>query len=128
MNAFTIIAGLIALAAVVGHFTMGSKQFLKPMLAAEFDAIPKAVMHSVFHYMSAYLIIAAATLLAVGFGAWNADQTAPLLDFIATSFAGFAIAQLAVAIGSDIPRAPVKLFQWMFFALVAVFALLGARA
>jgi len=127
MNILIIIAGVIALATTVGHFTMGSKQFLLPMLAAEFDAVPKNVMHCVFHYVSAYLIISTMTLLAVGFGAWEGDGSAPLIDFIATNFAVFAIWQLVLAIRSNIPRAPVKLFQWMFFALIAIFALLGAR-
>jgi len=58
MNAFIIIAGSIALATTVGHFAVGSKQFLKPMLEAEFDAVPKKVMHGVFHYVSAFAIFA----------------------------------------------------------------------
>jgi hypothetical protein len=45
MNGHILIAGVFALATVIGHFAVGSKQFLKPMLQASFDPIPKKVMH-----------------------------------------------------------------------------------
>ena len=41
MDWYIIIAGLIAAATTVGHFAVGSKQFLKPMLGASFDPVPK---------------------------------------------------------------------------------------
>ncbi len=41
MNWYIFIAGLIATAATVGHLSVGRKKFLKPMLAASFDPIPK---------------------------------------------------------------------------------------
>lgn len=48
MNGYIMMAGVFALATVLGHFTLGSKQFLKPMLEASFDPIPKKVMHGSF--------------------------------------------------------------------------------
>ena len=57
MNWFIIIAGLVCAFTTIGHFSVGSRKFLKPMLKASFDPVPKKVMHCVFHYISAYLIL-----------------------------------------------------------------------
>jgi hypothetical protein len=52
MNAPTFIAGLAAAFCALGHFTVGRKQYLKPMLAASFDDVAKRVNHCVFHTAS----------------------------------------------------------------------------
>jgi magnesium-transporting ATPase (P-type) len=62
MNWYIIIAGLIGALTTIGHFAMGSKEFLRPMLEASFDPVPKKVMHCVFHYVSAYLILSSIAL------------------------------------------------------------------
>ncbi len=49
MNAPIIVAGLAAAFITIGHFTIGSKQYLKPMLRASFDDLPKKMNHCVFH-------------------------------------------------------------------------------
>jgi len=125
MNSYIIIAGLIASATTVGHFAVGSKQFLQPMLAASFDPISKKVMHCAFHYVSTYLILSAVTLLLVGFNIWSGTGSSAVINFIAANFAVFAIWQIVLAIISDIPRGIFKLFQWMFFVLIALFSFLG---
>ncbi len=51
MNWMITIAGFVGLFTTIGHFAVGSKSFLKPMLEASFDDIPKKVMHCVFHYV-----------------------------------------------------------------------------
>ena len=50
MNALVLTAGIFAFGVVIGHFTLGAKLYLKPMLAAEFDPVAKRVMLCVFHY------------------------------------------------------------------------------
>ena len=68
MNWMILISGLAAGFVNLGHFTIGSKDFLKPMLKADFDDVPKKVMHCVFHYVSVFLVLTSITLLLLGFG------------------------------------------------------------
>ncbi len=91
MNWYIIIAGLIASATTVGHFAVGSKDFLKPMLGASIDPVPKKVMHCVFHYVSAYLILSAVTLLLIGLNIWSGAGSAAVTKFIAANYVVFAI-------------------------------------
>ena len=125
MNWYIIIAGLIAAATTVGHFAVGSKKFLKPMLGASFDPIPQKVMHCVFHYVSTYLILSTVTLLLIGLGIWPSTGTSAVINFIAVNYALFAVWQIVLAITSGIPNGIFKLFQWIFFVLIALFSFLG---
>ena len=125
MNGYILIAGLLALATVLGHFAVGSKQFLKPMLAASFEPIPKKVMHCVFHYVSAYLILSAAALLLIGSGIWSGSGAMSVSVFVALNYVAFAIWQITLALKSEIENGIFKLFQWVFFVLIALFSLLG---
>lgn len=126
MNWLVLVSGLVAAFCTVGHFAVGSKQYLQPMLQASFDEVPKRVMHCVFHYVSVYLVLSAIFLIAVGFGyRFNTDATR-MVQFIAVHFALFAVMQLIIAATSKIPNAVFKMFQWIIFVLIAVFAWLGA--
>ena len=126
MNGLLIIAGLVGAFTTAGHFIIGSREFLKPMLEAPFDQVPKKVMHCVFHYVSAYLILSTILLLVIGFGVPVVEGTALLVKFVSVNYAGFAVWQVALAATSGIPNGIFKLFQWIFFVLIAVFAWLGA--
>jgi hypothetical protein len=110
MNWLVLISGLVAAFCTVGHFAIGSKQYLQPMLQASFDDVAKKVMHCVFHYVSVYLVLSTAFLIAVGFG----------YKF------NIAVTQLIIAATSKIPNAVFKMFQWIIFVVIAVFAWLGA--
>ncbi|MFC1988591.1 hypothetical protein ACFLVJ_02000, partial [Chloroflexota bacterium] len=115
-----------ALAAAIGHFTMGSKLFLKPMMDANFDEVSKKTMHSVFHYVSAFQVVSAVALILVGFGvSFNLDSI-HLVRFIALSYSLFALVILVIALTSKIPSPLTKLFQWVFWIIIAVLAWIGA--
>ena len=101
MNWLVLISGLFALSAVAGHFTMGKKSFLVPMLRAE----------SVFHYVSVFLVLSAAALILVGFGVDLGSDTSPLIWFVALNYSLLAAVQLTMALTSSIPRPLTKLFQ-----------------
>ena len=126
MNWLVTIAGLVSAFTTTGHFFIGIKQFLKPMLEAPFDPVPKKTMHCVFHYVSAFQILSTLALLGVGLGILTGEGTSALVRFIAINYAVFAIWQIVLAATSQIPRGVLKLFQWTFFVLIAVFALIGA--
>ena len=125
MNWPLFIAGLFAGLTTLGHFFVGSKSFLKPMLQASFDEVPKKVMHCVFHYVSAYLILSTIVLLAMGLGFNVKGDTTLLIRFIAIHYAAFAVTQIIIAVTSEIKGGIFKLFQWMFFVIIAVAAWLG---
>ncbi len=126
MNWQLLVAGFVALSVVGGHFTIGSKQYLQPMLAASFDEVAKKVMHCVFHYVSVYLVISTAVLLALGFGIDLGGNSSLVVKFIAKIYALFAVTQIGIAMTSKIQNGLFKMFQWIFFVLIAFFAWLGA--
>lgn len=126
MNWFIISAGLVSAFTTIGHFVIGSKEYLKPMLAANIEPVPKQVMHAVFHYVSVFLIMSTLALLAVGFGLLSGNPSSLLIQFIALNFAFFAIWQIFIAATSKIPQGLIKMFQWVFFIIIAILAWLGA--
>jgi hypothetical protein len=125
MNWMIIVAGFVAGFTTIGHFIIGSRQFLSPMLESQFDHVPKKVMHCAFHYVSVYLILSTAALLLVGFGVNLGGDTTVLIRFISFNYAAFALWQIAIAVTSGIPNGVFKLFQWIFFVIISVFSLLG---
>ena len=126
MNWMILIAGLAAGFVNLGHFTVGSKEFLKPMLQADFDEVPKKVMHCVFHYVSVYVVLSFIVLMAIGLGFSFGAADTLLVKFIAINYFLFAITQIVIAATSEIPNGVIKLFQWIFFLAIAIFAWLGA--
>ena len=126
MNWMILISGLAAGFVNLGHFTIGSKDFLKPMLQADFDDVPKKVMHCVFHYVSVYLILSFIVLMAIGLGFSFGTADRLLVKFIAINYFFFAITQIVIAAVSNIPKGVTKLFQWIFFLIIVIFAWIGA--
>lgn len=126
MNYFIFISALIAFVALIGHFTMGRKEYLKPVLDSDIDIVPKKVMQSMFHYMSVVLVLSTFILLA------GSHHLCPMYDyvhnmirFIGILFALFAVMHFILAAGSGISGGVFKLFQWVFWALISVFAIVG---
>lgn len=126
MNWPILISGLAAVFCTLGHFTVGRKQYLKPMLAASFDDVAKKVNHCVFHYVSAFLVLSAVCLVLIGAGLTFNTDTSLLVKFISIHYAVFALTQIIIAATSGIQNAVFKLFQWTIFVFIAVFAWIGA--
>ncbi|MFC1523730.1 hypothetical protein ACFL6N_02955 [Thermodesulfobacteriota bacterium] len=126
MNTLIVVSGIFALLTTMGHFAVGSKKFLKPMLEASFDPIAHKIMHCVFHYVSAFLILSTVALLAIGTGMITDQGTSLVVRFIAANYAVFAVWQIALASTSGIPNGLLKLFQWVFFILISCSAFAGA--
>jgi hypothetical protein len=125
MNWFVLVAGLVAAGVVVGHFLMGTKLYLAPMLAADFDAVARKVMHAVFHYVSVFLVLAAVVLLAAGSGCTGLGDLTGAVRFIAVSFLAFAVWQVVLALGSGIKQPLTRMFQWIPFLVIGILALMG---
>ena len=126
MNWPILISGLAAVFCTLGHFTVGRKQYLKPMLAASFDDVAKKVNHCVFHYVSAFLVLSAVCLVLIGTGFTFNTDTSLLVKFISIHYAVFAVTQIIIAATSGIQNAVFKLFQWTIFVFIAVFGWIGA--
>ncbi len=126
MNYLYLAAGIIALFATVGHFTMGQKSFMKPVLDSDVELIPKKVMHGLFHYMSVHLVFTTVVMLAFSFGEllWF-QNTRDVSLILGATYAGFAIVQIIIAATSSLQGGLMKLFQWVFWALIALFAFWG---
>lgn len=126
MNYFIFMSALIALVALIGHCTMGRKEYLLPVMNSEIDNVPKKVMQSLFHYMTVFLVVSIFILLA------GSHHLCPMYDyvhnmirFIGIVYAFFAIAQFLIALTSGIPGAVFKMFQWVFWALIALCTIVG---
>ncbi|MCK8046694.1 hypothetical protein MSG37_17535 [Shewanella sp. 1CM18E] len=126
MNIYLLIAGLIALATSVWHLTYARKQFLMPMLHADFDATAQVIMRCVFHYVTVFLLLSSFVLLACAFAAIAQMQSYGMLIFIALNFGLFAIWQIYIAFMSDASVSLKRLFQWLLFVLIAGFTAIGA--
>jgi hypothetical protein len=125
MNWPIFIAGVGAVCITLGHFAIGSKRYLKPMLKASFDDVPKKVNHCVFHYVSVFLVLSAIFLLLAGAGYTSQTDTNWLVKFISLNYGLFTVVQVIVAATSGIQNAIFKMFQWTLFAFVAVFCWVG---
>ena len=124
MDVLTFIGGLLAAFVVIGHFTMGIKSYLVPMLDADFDQIPKTVMQSVFHYVSVFLVLAAAALILAGTGVFSGENSELVVKFIGINFLLFAVVQIFYALRSKVERPLFKLFQWTLFLPIGVLCVL----
>ena len=125
MNGPIFIAGVGAVFITLGHFAIGSKLYLKPMLQASFDELPKKVNHCVFHYVSTFLVMSSVFLLVVGSGIATQTDASLLVKFISINYGFFTVVQIIVAATSGIQNAIFKMFQWTLFTFVAVFAWVG---
>ena len=121
MNIMVLLAGVIAGFATIGHFTMGTKLYLKPFLGTELDLIPKNVILSVFHYISVYQILSSLVLIMVGINFENCQHDPTmLLNFVGLNYAVFALVQIVIALTSSVKGGLFKMFQWIFWILIAV--------
>ncbi|MBR8537464.1 hypothetical protein KDU71_17985 [Carboxylicivirga sediminis] len=125
MNTMVLLAGVIAGLATLGHFTAGTKMYLKPFKACDLDVVPKNVILSVFHYVSVYQILSSLLLIMVGVNFENCmyDPTM-VLNFIGMNYAFFALVQIIIALTSSVQGGLFKMFQWIFWVLIALFIFL----
>ena len=126
MNILLLLAGATALMTTLGHFTAGTKMYLKPLLNSDIEPVAKKVLHCVFHYVSVFLVSSTVALLLCGLDLLPASSPVLLCRFIAVNYLTFAAWQILLAVQSGIPKAPVKMFQWTVFIIIAVLAWLGS--
>ncbi|UCG38393.1 MAG: hypothetical protein JSV00_09455 [bacterium] len=126
MNRMLLAAAAVAAMTTVGHFLAGTRLYLLPMTESDFDPVARKVMHAVFHYISVFLVTSTVFLLLSAFGLLGQEGGRVLARFIAVNYALFAVVQMGLALRSGMDRALVRMFQWVFFLLIAMLAGLGA--
>jgi hypothetical protein len=72
------------------------------------------------------VVLSFIALIAIGLGFSFGAADTLLVKFIAINYFLFAITQIVFAATSNIPRGVIKLFQWIFFMIIAIFAWIGA--
>ena len=126
MNYLILLAGVLATLAIIGHFTMGTKDFLKPVMNSDIDEIPKKVMQSLFHYMSVFMILTSLILLGISTGdCMLFENTTDVLRFIGLIYAAFAFVQFLIALTSSVKMGVFKMFQWILWTLIAFLIFAG---
>ena len=84
-------------------------------------------MQSIFHYMSVYMVLTTFTLFLLAFNQLMCFESShDVALFIGVSYAGFALVQLVIAATAPIKNGIFKLFQRVFWVLIALFTFLGA--
>ena len=119
------VAGILAAFSSIGHFTLGSRDYLQPTLKADFDEVPKRTMHCGFHYVSAFFVLSAFALLGLGFGLLPGEGAGLIDTFIGANWAAFAAIQILIVLTCRIERGLVRMFQWVLFTAIAVFCFIG---
>jgi hypothetical protein len=124
MDIFTFIAGLLAAFVVFGHFIMGIKWYLTPMMKSDFDLVPKATMQSAFHYVSVYLLLSAAALIISGLKIFPGTETYLLVKFIGLNYLTFTLVQIFYSVKNKVKKPLVTMFQWTLFLPIGILCLL----
>ncbi|MDP7668236.1 MAG: hypothetical protein QF738_09285 [Rhodospirillales bacterium] len=125
INTYLVISGLIAAFVLVGHSTIGRKQFFLPMVEATFDPRAKRIMEFVWHMSTASLVFPPLVLLYAGFAGADGQAWKYLIAYLAVQYAAWGAAHLLIVTTSGLPGAMYKLFQWALFLAVGGFAWAG---
>ncbi len=129
MNVYLLVSGALAAFILVGHSTIGRKQFFLPMRAASFEPKSKRVMEFVWHMATVSLVLPPVVLIHAGLGYSLGAEADPageiLIGFIALQFAAWGLVHLLLVGTSGLPGAVYKLFQWALFLATAATAFAG---
>jgi len=126
MNVLLLISGALAAFMVLGHSTIGRRQFFLPMLDATFDPTAKRIMGFVWHMSTVTLVAAAAALIYAGLAPGDGATRGPLAFYVAAQFLAYGAVHLIVVSTSKLPGAVYKQFQWSLFFAVGATAWVGA--
>ncbi|MEK7382402.1 MAG: hypothetical protein AAB262_03860, partial [Elusimicrobiota bacterium] len=95
-----LVAGILATGIVIGHFTLGFRMYVVPMLGSYTPLVPRATMHGVFHHLSVFLCLAAAARPAIGLGKVDYQSNQLFVRFLGANYALFAVGPLAMLVES----------------------------
>ena len=124
MNGFITTSGLLAVVMLIGHSTLGRRDYFLPMRGADFDPYARRVMEFVWHMATIAIALMSLALLAVGCG-YLAEGGRLLVWFAGAHFLLWGLVHVVLGLTSGLPRAPIRIFQWVLFLSVAITAAIG---
>ncbi len=127
MNLLVFAGGVLGTFATIGHFTLGSKRFLKPMLDSNMEEVPKKVMHSIYHFLSVFMILSSLALLMIGANIIDHEGFNMLGQFIAANYLCFTFWQIVLILITKIEGGLIKFYQWMIFFVISCLAWFGSQ-
>lgn len=108
---------------LIGHLALGIPWYLNPVLKSDTAAIPKSVMHAVFHYMTVVMVLSATALVSF---AHNLLTISPdVIRFIGIAYLLFGLTQIVIAVTSSGFKGLKDMFQWTMFLPIGILALLA---
>ena len=82
-------------------------------------------MYCLFHFITADFAISTLILIGAGFGVtFELDVKLAVIGVIA-HFGLYGIIQIIMVVASGIEKGLLKIFQWILFFIIAIFAILG---
>ncbi len=119
MNMLVLIAGFFALLATIGHFTMGAKLYLRPLMQSDVDLVVKNIFKGLFHYSSVFLVTSTVLLIRSGI-AGDGCKFDPFMAqaFICANYLLMGVLQIIIALTSSVENPLGKMFQWVFWLII----------
>jgi hypothetical protein len=102
-----------------GHAIAGEGMFYSPIKSTLHNALQAAVFTGMWHIITVNFALSALALTILGVS----GQHGAVAWFIAAQFAGYAAIYLVLTLRLG---SPLKLFQWVPFAMTAILAALAA--
>ena len=121
-----IIGGIFGVLTALGHFIVGNKSYLQPMMLASFDQVSKNTIYCGYHYVSVFLVLSSAALLLAGTNSHFMEEAEYLIKFIALNYLGFAIWQIVLSVLARNRTGIFKPIQWVFFMGIALLSWFGS--
>ncbi|MBM3217025.1 hypothetical protein FJZ36_19190 [Candidatus Poribacteria bacterium] len=118
-------AAYLSVFMLIGHLIFGIKWYVKPILDSNADAVPRTVMHAVFHYMTVVMLVSAGALVIYAHDLMAVSPQVAL--FIGLIYLLCGIAQIVLVLAAAGPKGLVAMFQWTMFLPIGVLAILAAR-
>ena len=103
---------------LVGHSTIGRRQFFQPMLDATFDSTAKRTMEFVWHMSTVSLVLPPIVLLYAGITTTDTQAQHYIVIYLALQFAAWGVDHLPLTTTSGLPGEIYKMFQWVLFLTV----------
>ncbi len=117
------VAAYLSVFMLIGHIVFGMPWYLRPILNSDAEAIPKTVLHAVFHYMTAVMLMSAIALIVFSHDLFAISPD--VIRFIGIAYILFGLIQIFLVIISSGFMSLTKIFQWTLFLPIGVLALLA---
>ncbi|MFE6286153.1 hypothetical protein [Streptomyces sp. NPDC057877] len=124
MNGWFLAAGLTSAGVAAVHARAGGRDVVRPLLAGDLPDEPRRVLHSVWHMVTADLVLAAAAL--IGLALYHHPGANMVAWLLAAHFTAYAAVFLWISLAAGWTRPWLRLPQWLLLLPVGALAAVGA--